>query len=92
MLAPTRQERYIIEQVFGEMYPSEAQLRDMIDTIPKVTFTLKLHQTTLGTGLLRRLNLSHAKSHRWSAWEFQGTIICFFSLSGSWDRGSRLVD
>ncbi len=38
-LAPPRQERYMIEQVFREMYPSESQLRDMIDTIPALAWS-----------------------------------------------------
>lgn len=38
-LAPTPQERYIIEQVFSEMHPSEAQLRIMIDTIPALAWS-----------------------------------------------------
>ena len=37
-LAPPRQERYTIEQVFSEMHPSEAQLRNMIDTIPALAW------------------------------------------------------
>ncbi len=36
-LAPPRQERYIIEQVFSEMNPSEAQL--MIDTMPALAWS-----------------------------------------------------
>ena len=39
MLAPPRQERYIIEQVFSEMHPSEAQLRIMIDTMPALAWS-----------------------------------------------------
>src|ERR1700688_4757628 len=38
-LAPPRQERYMIEQGFSEMYPSEAQLRNMIDTIPALAWS-----------------------------------------------------
>jgi formate hydrogenlyase transcriptional activator len=38
-LAPPRQERYIIEQVFSEMHPSEAQLWLMIDTIPALAWS-----------------------------------------------------
>jgi formate hydrogenlyase transcriptional activator len=37
-LAPPHRERYIIEQGFSEMYPSEAQLRIMIDTIPALAW------------------------------------------------------
>src|SRR5579863_6493815 len=37
-LAPQHQERYIIEQDFGQMHPSEAQLRNMIDTIPALAW------------------------------------------------------
>ncbi len=39
MLAPPRQERYIIEQVFSEMHPSEDQLRIMIDTMPALAWS-----------------------------------------------------
>src|SRR5258708_12712614 len=38
-LAPPRQERYIIEQVFIEMHSSEAQLRIMIDTMPALAWS-----------------------------------------------------
>jgi PAS domain-containing protein len=38
-LAPPRQERYIIEQAFSEMHPSEAQLRIMIDTVPALAWS-----------------------------------------------------
>ena len=36
---PPRQERYIIAQGFSEMYPSESQLRIMIDTIPALAWS-----------------------------------------------------
>src|SRR3984893_17502874 len=39
MLAPPRQERYIIEQVFSKMHPLEAQLRTMVDTIPALAWS-----------------------------------------------------
>jgi len=79
-LAPPRQERYIIEQGFSEMCPSESQLRIMIDTIPALPwsclpdganeFTSKRWESTLSEVEATRfvfavLLRNRSRSRRW---------------------------
>ena len=66
-LAPPRQERYIIDQVFSQMLPSEAQLRIMIDAMPALAWCLLNDGTTefLNKRWLDYTGLSLADSLGW---------------------------